>query len=1444
MAATDQFYRKQRTLDVVFGVSSVLMLVSLILMFYQDQKKEWKDDQRLGYDVEEAMAQRAVIAALPERARIEATEKAVLEAQDALKARKSEIDALEADLRGLLAKKVRAENDFQETKAAYDSLMSLIAIETEHRNQAEEGRRAVHDASLNKLTARLKELKEGLDQRLREFEKAEKEYNDTKKKLDDIKRPVTDAVAELKKLYIEFDRVAKLAEQKHWKWYNQGFRDIPVIDAFNAPVRIHQFVLEDLPIEYGSFKYVARYDRCMSCHLAIDRPAYTKEALRALKDAPDDLKKKLEDARATITRRRDLLADKKEKALLDFDPGSLRTVPLTEKQVNEFCAHPRMDLFVDDNSPHPKEKFGCSICHSGQGSATAFNLASHTPDDAKTMDRWRKDYHWESNHYWDFPMLPKRFIESTCVKCHHQITDLIRDGSKNEAPKLVRGFNLVKDNGCFGCHEIGGMKGGRVIGPDLRLEPSPPLEAMSASERVKATSDPLNPVGTMRKVGPSLRRLADKTNDEWVRKWIRDPRGFRPDTKMPHFYGLSNTLPENLPEAQKGFPDAEIHAVSHYLMNASREYLQGKDSYRLQLDARIKLLDAKTNRTDAETKELFDARRKLELYPLPATLDDKTITLDGGSTVPLPPEGKDAETRGRVLFSERGCLACHSHKGTETAGTAPAIMGDAQFGPKLGQIAAKLGQKAGDKASARRWLVQWILNPNQHHPRTFMPITHLTVDQASDIATWLLNQKATWTAEDVPAPKMDALKGLARVWLEKSRTQVEIDDLLGEKNPDWVKEIRDDSDERFLKAGLTESNLKMYVGKKAVGNAGCYACHDVPGFENAKPIGTALNDWGKKDAERLAFEDIGAYLKKHYQVVKSLGDDKDVHDHALHYDQGKAPYEQFYHNEIAHHSRIGFLNQKLLEPRSYDHDRIRKWDERLRMPQYKFGRVDRKAKETDEEYRNRSNLAEAEAREAVMTFILGLVAEPIPAKFIHHPAPDRKAEVVGRQVLDKYNCAGCHLVRGGVYEFKKTKDGLDYLDQEATRAATALKSEYHFPGYNAFSGRPQSSGDRWTVRATPLTSQPIDDAIILRLTEALRFTGADGATKDLPASANVIVKKTKKEDEPVDDRAGIYVADQLNPEAGPYGGIFASLLVPYLKAKDKQLFGDDTNALAAAPPPLLRQGEKTQPDWLFRFLRNPHEIRPQTVLRMPKFNMSDDEAMALVNYFAASDKISNPGEGLAYPYATVRQRDDDYWQAMSREYIERAKASLPALKEKHIPAAEAAVKAAKEKKDAKEALENAQKELDYLVQKNERAAKLAKLDGEEARNAYAADTYRLLVNYNTPCLNCHRVGSAPPKQNQGPPLEIGWERLRPQWTEKWFANPNRLISYPTPMPANFNKPNVDAQGHGKDWPEFLGTPMDQATAVRDLLMNYPKLSELPVNRGHKPPQPPGTGGGK
>src|SRR6266403_1295647 len=65
MAATDKPYRNQRTLDIVFGVSCILMLLSTVWMFAQDYFREFKTIQRQFRDVEEGVAERTMLDKLP-----------------------------------------------------------------------------------------------------------------------------------------------------------------------------------------------------------------------------------------------------------------------------------------------------------------------------------------------------------------------------------------------------------------------------------------------------------------------------------------------------------------------------------------------------------------------------------------------------------------------------------------------------------------------------------------------------------------------------------------------------------------------------------------------------------------------------------------------------------------------------------------------------------------------------------------------------------------------------------------------------------------------------------------------------------------------------------------------------------------------------------------------------------------------------------------------------------------------------------------------------------------------------------------------------------------------------------------------------------------------------------------------------------------------------------
>ena len=165
-----------------------------------------------------------------------------------------------------------------------------------------------------------------------------------------------------------------------WREYQREYRKLQGLPD-RSPA-IEQIWLPDLPIDYH-FRGVARFDRCTTCHQGIDRGA----------DIPVD---------SRSNSGADILVCQKEIGGL----GRQKCLPH-----QPFSAHPRLDLFVGANSPHPMSEFGCTVCHDGQGSATDFHWASHTPSDRQQRKRWQGCLGWSANSQWDYPMLAGRFSE-------------------------------------------------------------------------------------------------------------------------------------------------------------------------------------------------------------------------------------------------------------------------------------------------------------------------------------------------------------------------------------------------------------------------------------------------------------------------------------------------------------------------------------------------------------------------------------------------------------------------------------------------------------------------------------------------------------------------------------------------------------------------------------------------------------------------------------------------------------------------------------------------------------------------------------------------------------------------------------------------------------------------------------------------------------------------
>lgn len=1292
--------------------------------------------------------------------------------------------------------------------------------------------------------AELAELQESIQEVQTDVAALQQKYQDVnahRKNLDKIFNAIvadqTAAAKALAGFEMDTQRLQASLEETQGNFW-KTLLGLPIVDAFdNSRVGIEQIWLPKLTLN-NNFRDVARFDRCTTCHLGIDKTAPGTSSVPAYPPTTDltlslptpeqfpTLPEEVEAGLSAEERNNRLLLDTyglqlageglfhANEVMVEFALPLTRSAEarlergdvieyIGDVKINDrtravtyllesvqwgepiqirvrrgvpqpYTTHPRLDLIGGSTSPHPFGTFGCTVCHDGQGSATAFKWASHTPNSLLQMDDWRSEHGWFNNHHWPYPMLPERFSESYCLKCHHQVTEL-EPSEKFEAPpapKLVDGFNVIKTFGCFGCHEINGYDGPDTrIGPDLRLEPNytaaaqelyidPSLSEAAQDERAAAIFTPealkqkaddkqisqfagqlqglasqvvaapwnaqarnlliqllnddrdrpkqkqdpapsyvqsslhsltmaladVDAPGKMRKVGPSLRHVASKVDQKFLYSWIKEPKQFRPSTRMPQFFGLYDHLDEDSAglHQSENLEPIEVRAISEYLLTSSQ--------------------------------------------PFPYLRKPEQVTEN-----PSP-------ERGAELFQVRGCLACHTHKKFPKA--------DADRGPELTNFGDKITTPDGQK-----WLYTWLREPSHYDPRTIMPNTFLepiedkdgkVTDPAADIAAFLLVSKTGWQPIAMPELNSEALDEMALMYLQGAFTKRQSEQYLKEGVPESLRgELKGDE---VALIGMTPENreekLLYYVGRRSIGKYGCFGCHDVPGFENAKPIGTGLADWGRKDVAQIAFEQIGQYIHQEFGSHGHGDTHGDTHagkEHGEHEEHAEAgghgdlnladmanQDEAYFIYELLNHHRDGFLWQKLREPRSFDFKKTdqKGYNERLRMPKFPF---------------------DEKQIEAVMTFVLGLVAEPPADEFVYHADARNQAIADGRDVLDKFNCGGCHILEFEQYSFEydPNRDPFD-----SKRSLPPNEYAFFSPHFSTAEivkseqtnsrGMGHASIVAWPVKDEQGNIQEIEDfddeTKMLRFYELWRDEVING--QPWFTSEQVIVG-----------------ADNVTGHRPFVGGDFARYLHPVALAMERKnnAAAKFADAWGWVPPPLLREGEKVQPNWLYDFLINPYPIRPAAVLRMPKFSLSPDDTQKLVDYFAAKDSAQ-------YPY--------EYDQRTQPHYLEAENSRFPNRLEQALA---------------------------------------------------------IITNGNY-CIKCHKLGDYSPEGSkfaQAPNLDRVYQRIRPEFLQEWLANPKRLLPY-TGMPVNFptDKP-VDPKGF-KDPGQLIteGTAPEQLEAVVDLLLNY------------------------
>jgi mono/diheme cytochrome c family protein len=282
--------------------------------------------------------------------------------------------------------------------------------------------------------------------------------------------------------------------------------------------------------------------------------------------------------------------------------------------------------------PHIPSKFGCTICHGGQGLAT---------------DK-------ESAHgnvaFWPNPLLSADYVRASCGRCH-------KEGDVPGVPELTEGRHLFETQGCRGCHKLNGVGGS--IGPDLSEEGAS-LRAPQWLEQHFLAPNAVSAGSAM-------------PNFHFTRDQARDLTYYMlslTNQDMGSYYASVRLIPS--PEYGRELFTEKNCIVCHSVGGVGAK--TGPDLLGVTKRHSNEWLDEQLvnpqlvypGSTMPEYDLEANARKALLAFLTTATTEDMQSILSGRKTA-LKPEDVAIEA-GRQDFARFGCVGCH---GTELQGGVP-----------------------------------------------------------------------------------------------------------------------------------------------------------------------------------------------------------------------------------------------------------------------------------------------------------------------------------------------------------------------------------------------------------------------------------------------------------------------------------------------------------------------------------------------------------------------------------------------------------------------------------------------------------------------------------------------------------------------------------------------------------------------------------------------------
>ena len=998
MPVTEDRLYKPEGLNRWFAVSSILMTASILWMIEVDYARPWKDFQDDYFRGKAAMAHLDYLDANTQE-RTQAIELAKRGLADARELTELESGSARGGLRNELVT-ASLEADKAEGAWSRDNQLLDVTKDTYEKALGRYGdeHHLTHDAH-GQLVDEQDEV-----ERLR---KSKEKWGDEVKRLEgllkELEAPVELAQKQLRDLEAIAESALKKDEAFRGVLSGGRFFGLPLVSTVinlrlldfaapkNTPSR-HQVNQYVLPNVRQRLNYLESYttDRCTTCHIAIADPEFSPERLarkleRRLPAINEALQRQgldpldppapptLEGFEETlpvghVTDHWGQLSGEQQDAYFDALLGTVNSYLTlsgrrTIKLGQPLLAHPHLELYVDIDSPHPVAKMGCTVCHEGNPQETDFVQAAHTAATHEIRERWKEAYYIRAmglpnvtfetvDHYWDRPMHAPAYTEASCAKCHTEISDIARFDGERHGQRINLGRQLFIDVGCINCHEEDSMKNARRVGPDLR-------------------------------------RVASKLTPGFVQQWAFFPQKYRPSTRMPHLFMQENSLPDSANEYD---PDpvlrtqTEVAAMAKYLFVVSAPWTPL----------------AKPDGVDGDAergKDLFRNLGCLACHSNIAEFGEEWITKDivhrnhvDEQTARYRYLGMTQEERTRYAMkhfaSERVTfLDPEEVRFDPDADYTPPVF--SRYAPELSGI--------GSKVSAD-WLYSWLMEPTHYAAETRMPSLRIEPPEAADLVAYLLTLKNDAFEQDefeMNTARQDMADTLVFTLLSAQRSERRSRAIMADEENELSDMLvsliarASDADRagELIGAMSTEDKKLVYLGNKMISHYGCYACHQIPGFETATPPGTKLTNWAEKPLGQLDFA---------------------FYDHAFH--DMRHEKEHIYHNvyrpehetlnywspidddapEQIGHTHAAFAKHKMLNPRIWDREKIKRPYDKLKMPNYYF---------SDEE------------AEALTTFLLSRVPPRVNDVLKMDYAGASVGPIAkGRQLTRELNCVACHQI--------------------------------------------------------------------------------------------------------------------------------------------------------------------------------------------------------------------------------------------------------------------------------------------------------------------------------------------------------------------------------------------------------------------------------------------------